>query len=89
MQVRRALEEERHRYLQNVGDLLQPARPDAVRAFLVFLDLLEGKTECVAQLLLAHCEHHAAHAHPAANVSVDGVRGLLGGGHNNLPWRAC
>src|SRR5262245_34799065 len=89
MQVRCTLEEERHRHLQNVGDLLQSARPYAVRAFLVFLYLLEGKAECVAQLLLAHCKHHAAHAHPAANVSVDRVWGLLGGGHNNLPWRAA
>src|SRR5262245_56502413 len=29
-----------------MGELLQPARPDAVGAFLVFLHLLEGEAEC-------------------------------------------
>src|SRR5215813_8717206 len=57
-----------------MGDLLQPARPDAIRAPLVFLYLLEGKAERVPKLLLAHCKHHAAHAYPAANVSIDGVK---------------
>src|SRR5262245_4919791 len=67
--VRRALEEERYWHLQNVGDLLQPARSDAVGALLVFLHLPEGETEAIGQLLLAHCKHHAAHAHPTA---IDG-----------------
>jgi hypothetical protein len=58
--------------LQNVRDLLQPARSDAVGALLVFLHLLEGETEPIGQLLLAHCKHHAAHAHPTANMLVDG-----------------
>src|SRR5215831_7317899 len=50
---RRALEEERYRHLQNVGDLLQPAGPDAVGAFLVFLHLMEGEAERIAQFRLA------------------------------------
>jgi hypothetical protein len=37
-----------------VGDLLQPTRSDAVGALLVFLHLLEGETEPIGQLLLAH-----------------------------------
>jgi hypothetical protein len=36
-----------------VGDLLQPAGPDAVGAFLVFLHLLEGEAERIAQFRLA------------------------------------
>ena len=56
-----------------MGDPLQPAGPDAVRAFLVFLHLLEGEPERVTQLLLAHSKHKAAHPHPAADVLVDGV----------------
>ena len=72
--VGRALEEERYWSLQNVGDLLQPARSDAVSALLVFLHLLEREAERIAQFSLAHCKHHAAHAHPAADVLVDWVR---------------
>ena len=64
---------------RNVGDLLQPARSDAVGAVLVFLHLLEGESERIAQFRLAHCKHLAAHAHAAADVLVGGVRGLLRG----------
>src|SRR5262249_14516930 len=56
-----------------MGDLLQPAGPDAICAVLVFLHLLEGEAECGTQALLAHCKHLAAHAHAAANVLVGGV----------------
>src|SRR5262249_49289635 len=70
---RRVFEEERYWHLKNVGDLLQPAGPDAIGAFLLFLHLLEDEAECVTQLYLAHCKHHAAHAHPAADVLVDWV----------------
>jgi hypothetical protein len=27
----------------------------------------------VAEIRLAHCQHHPAHAHPAADVLVDGI----------------
>jgi hypothetical protein len=74
VQVGRALEEERYWNLQNVGDLLQPTRSDAVSTLLVFLHLLEREAERIAQFSLAHCKHHAAHAHPAADVLVDWVR---------------
>src|SRR6516225_6895093 len=73
----RALEEESYRHLQDVGDLLQPARSDAIDAGLVFLHLLVGDAERISQLLLAHCQHLAAHAHPSADVLVGRVRGLL------------
>src|ERR1700738_3502187 len=78
--ARRAFEEERHRDLQDVGDLLQSARADAVRALLVFLDLLKRQAKCAAEIRLAHCQHHPAHAHPAADVLVDGIWGLLADG---------
>jgi len=70
---------ERYWHLKDMGDLLQSAGPDAVGAILVFLHLLEGEAERVSQLFLAHCHHLAAHPHPAANVLVGGVRGLLRG----------
>ena len=59
--------------------MLQSARTDAVRALLVLLHLLEAKIERIGQLLLADAEHHPPHAHPAANVHVNGVWGLDGG----------
>src|SRR5215813_3300452 len=62
VQVGRALVEERYWHLKDMGDLLQPAGPDAVGAFLVFLHLLEGEAKCGTQLFLAHCKHNAAHA---------------------------
>ena len=48
-----------------------------VRALLVFLDLLKRQAKCVAEIRLAHCQHHPAHAHPAADVLVEGIWGLL------------
>ena len=48
------LQKKRYRDLQDVRHLLQSASADAVRALLVFLDLLEGKAERLSQLLLAH-----------------------------------
>src|SRR5262245_22202077 len=75
----RALEEERYWHLKDMGDLLQPASPDAVGASLVLLHLLEAETECGTQLFLAHCKQNTAHPHPAADVPVGGVRGLLRG----------
>src|SRR5467141_1048278 len=60
--------------------MLQPARADAVRALLVFLDLLKRQAKCAAESRLAHCQHHPAHAHPAADVLLDGIWGLLADG---------
>src|SRR6516225_2432612 len=50
---------------------------NAIDAGLVFLDLLVGDAERIGQLLLAHCQHLAAHAHPRADVLVHGVRDLF------------
>ena len=75
--VRRAVEEERHRHLQDVRDLLQAARADPVRALLVFLHLLKGQAERVAELLLTHAEHHPTHTHPRAHVLVRRIGRLL------------
>ncbi len=44
----------RHRDLQDEGDLLQPARADAVRALLVFLNLLKRQASAFAEIRLAH-----------------------------------
>jgi len=71
--VGRAFEEERHRDLQDMRDVLQAARAHTVRSLLVFLDLLERDPEPIAELLLGHSEHQPAHPDPAAYVLVDGV----------------
>jgi hypothetical protein len=61
--VRRTFEEEGDRNLQDMGDLLQTARADAVGTLLVLLYLLEGQAQGVAQFFLTHVQHHPAHAH--------------------------
>src|SRR5205814_8661027 len=76
--MRRTLEEECNGDLQDVRDVLEPPRADAVDALLVFLYLLERDAERVAELRLAHAEHHPAHAYAAADVPVDRVWDLLG-----------
>src|SRR5690606_21462343 len=48
------LEEERHRDLQDAGNMLQTAGADAVRALLVLLDLLECDSQMLPKLFLAH-----------------------------------
>ena len=44
--VRGTLKEKRHRHLEDLGNLLEPACSDPVRALLIFLNLLERETAC-------------------------------------------
>src|SRR5262245_25076331 len=71
--VRCAFEEERHRDLQDMRDVLQAARADAVLSVLIFLHLLPRQPEVVAELLSAHSEHDPAHPDTAAHVFIDGA----------------
>src|ERR1051325_3482280 len=74
--VRRA-EEERHRYIERLGDPHQPAGADPVHALLVFLHLLKRDAEQVAELGLRHALGHAPR--PDALADFDIVRrGTLG-----------
>src|SRR6266566_7994195 len=84
-----ALVEERYRDLQDMRDLLQPARADTVGAPLVLLHLLEGKTERIAEFPLAHGEHPPPHAHAAADVLVDGIWRLSFGHHSDHQAASC
>jgi hypothetical protein len=59
-----------------MSDLLQAARANTIGPLLVLLNLLERKTERIAELPLAHGEHQPPHTHPAADVLVDGIRHL-------------
>src|SRR5450759_5436114 len=68
-----SLEQKRYRHLKYFGDLLDAACTDPVGALLVFLNLLEGEAQCFAELLLAHAQHDAAHAHTTADIFVNRV----------------
>jgi hypothetical protein len=67
------LEEKRYRNLQDAGDVLQAPRADPIRAFFLFLHLLERQAECIAKLLLAHFKHEPAHAHTTAHIHVNRI----------------
>src|SRR6266566_8706028 len=71
--ARSALEQKRDRDLEDFRDLLDAAGADPIGTFLVFLNLLEGETQGLAELLLAHSQHDAAHAHATADIFVNRV----------------
>jgi hypothetical protein len=75
--VRCALKEKPDWYLENAGDLLKAAGPNAIGAFFVFLNLLEGQSQASAKFRLAERQHLAAHPHLTADMAVYGVRGLF------------
>src|ERR1041385_7369406 len=66
-------QEKGDRDLKNVRNLLQPTGTDPVRALFVFLNLLKSQAERIAELLLAHSQHHPAHADPASDMLVGRV----------------
>ena len=57
--MRCLLEKELHGYIEDLRDLEQPARADAVHALLVFLNLLEGQSHAFAEALLTHAKQHS------------------------------
>src|SRR4030081_199609 len=73
MSTRRPFEKEWHRYVEDLSSVLQSAGAHPIGALLVFLHLLKCEAERCGELLLAHAEHHAPHAQPAADVLVDGI----------------
>lgn len=52
---------------------MQPAGADTIGAPFVFLNLLEGKADGVAQFLLAHAQQGPALTHPGADMDIDGI----------------
>jgi hypothetical protein len=64
-------EEVRHRHVEHLGELIEPARTDAVGAALVLLDLLEGEPDGRPELLLAHSEKRAALTHARADMDIN------------------
>jgi len=57
--------------------MLEAARTDSVRAFFIFLHLLERNAERFAELRLGPPKHHAAHAHAASHMFVSRVCSVL------------
>ena len=74
----KVLEEKRNRHVQGTAQVEQPARADTVNAALVFLDLLEGEPDGLAELCLANAKQIAAQAHPGTDMDVDGVGAAAG-----------
>ena len=70
------LEEERHRHIQYSGELLHPACADPVGAFLVLLDLLEGKTDGITETRLGHSDHEPSHTDPRTHMLIGRLRSL-------------
>ena len=54
--------------------MIEPASADAVGATLVFLHLLKGQTDGLAELFLTHTEQRATQANARADMHVDRVR---------------
>ena len=77
LEGRRPFEKERRRHVERARDLLQPASANPVRAFLVFLHLLECEPQRFAELLLAHAQNDAPHAHAAADVTINRIGTFL------------
>ena len=69
--------EERHRRIEHVGDLLQPARRDAVRPFFVLLHLLERQADAVGEAGLRQAALQPQRADLAPDLDVLGARPAL------------
>ena len=65
--------------VEDAAEFVETAGGDPVGAALVFLNLLEGKVQLVAQCFLGHAEQGTAQAQALAHVGIDSVRGA--GGH--------
>jgi hypothetical protein len=73
---RQSFKEEGYWDVQNVSEVLEPTSTDPIGTLFVFLYLLEGQADGVAEVGLAHSEHQPTHAHPSAHMFIGGVRGF-------------
>ena len=73
---RRIVEEVADWNLQNAGDLRQAARSDPVGAFLVFLNLLKGDADRIAQFGLGNAFRHTKDTNVLPDELVDGFNSL-------------
>jgi S-adenosylmethionine synthetase len=72
--MRSFLEKELHGDVEDLRDLEQTARADAVHALLVFLYLLKRQPHALAEALLTHAKQHSAQTYPASDMCIDRVR---------------
>lgn len=70
---RHVVEKEGYRHIEHTAQLKETARANAIGASLVFLDLLEGETDRLAELFLAQSEHGATKPNATAHVDIDGI----------------
>ena len=75
---------EGNRSVQNSGNFLKTACTNAVGPFFVFLDLLKGNSQGIAQFFLAHSDHGAAQSDAAANMNINWIGFSFFGSHNCL-----
>src|SRR5262249_20612245 len=66
-------EEMCYRHAENLGDALQAPGRNAVRAFLVFLHLLERDADEIAELGLRQAALQAQRTHTLADLGVAGI----------------
>src|SRR4029077_20846614 len=64
----------RYRNTQNIGDALKPSGADAICAFLVFLDLLEGQSQLIAEFFLRYSLLQAKRPHALPNLDIQRIR---------------
>src|SRR3546814_8324718 len=70
-----AVEEIGRRHVKDGGELVEPAGTDAVGALFVFLDLLEGQADNLAEFVLTHSNQGATQFQPVADMNIDRVLG--------------
>src|SRR5579862_1215112 len=58
---------------ENVCDLVKPSRTDSVHAFFVFLNLLKGEPQHLAEFFLTHANEHPAQPDAITDLSIDGI----------------
>ena len=75
-----------HRHAEHLGDPLQPARRNAVRALFVFLHLLERHADELAELGLRQAALQAQRAHALPDLGVAGISAASC--HFGLQWIA-
>ena len=75
--IAHAFIEEIDRHIRDARDLVEAAGTDAVDAFFVFLNLLKGKAQQVAQPFLTHTDQHATQSYAITDMRVGRVGTLF------------
>lgn len=68
------MKEEGDLNVEDAGDFLKAAGADAVRSFLVFLNLLKAHAELIAKAFLTKAEREPTRANAPTDMLVDAIR---------------